>query len=55
MTLGSVLLGWTLTNTETFVYILRITVSEMRHWGTWVAQSVKQLALGFGSGHDLRS
>ena len=23
------------------------------HWGTWVAQSVKYLTLGFGSGHDL--
>ena len=22
-------------------------------WGTWVAQSVKCLTLGFGSGHDL--
>ena len=22
-------------------------------WGTWVAQSVKLLTLGFGSGHDL--
>ena len=22
-------------------------------WGTWVAQSVKQPTLGFGSGHDL--
>ena len=24
-----------------------------RLWGTWVAQSVKHLTLGFGSGHDL--
>ena len=25
-----------------------------RQWGIWVAQSVKHLALDFGSGHDLR-
>ena len=26
----------------------------MCSWGTWVAQSVKCLTLGFSSGHDLR-
>ena len=24
------------------------------YWGAWVAQLVKQLTLGFSSGHDLR-
>ena len=35
-----------------------IQKSKLKHdtisWGTWVAQSVERLSLGFGSGHDLR-
>ena len=31
-------------------YFNNINIS---HWGTWVTQSVKDLTLDFGSGHDL--
>ena len=35
------------------VIILRGTLRWVCFWGTWVAQSVKRLTLGFGLGHDL--
>ena len=31
----------------------KIFFFRKRNWGAWVAQSVKHLALGFGSGHGL--
>jgi len=31
-----------------------IVQTNMRYWGTWVAQLVKHPALDFGSVHDLR-
>jgi len=34
-------------------YILDVKKNS-NFWGVWVAQSVKHLTLGFGSGHDLR-
>ena len=30
-----------------------MAINFNNYWGTWVAQSVKSLALDFGSGHDL--
>ena len=33
---------------------LDIYVGKTKGWGTWVAQMVKTLTLGFESGHDIR-
>ena len=33
---------------------LRCPSKRFVSWGTWVAHSIKHLALDFGSGHDLR-
>ena len=32
---------------------LMLHQNHLHSWGAWVAQSVKRLTLGFGSGHDL--
>ena len=37
---------------DTYIVHHQIPMRCVPHWGTWVAQSVKHLTFGFGSGHD---